>query len=205
MPEAGGVHASAEHIPPQAASPPSDNMGVNNATPLAGKGYGLQEVRRCGTPEEYFYRLALDTLQVTLKGVWRNRDGAVSLLEKRRAAEAHKAVGFGKAFVEAPDGRRLTVFPHGGRPSYQVLMRDGDGLEVRALPHGKMPSFIIRYGARDCVENTIAELEQWGVEFAASLGFEVEKTQLSEAHIRCDTPVPFVEADQEANAGAEYP
>lgn len=170
-------------------------MGVNSATSRGGPGFGLHGVECLGEPEDYFYRLALDTLQIALKGHWLSHEGARHLVELRRQAELFKHIGIGKAAYKGPGERELTVFPHGGRPSYQVLLRDGDGLEIRALPSGDMPTFIFRFGARWCLENSIIELGAWACDFARAAGFEPEKVQLSQADIRCDTPTPFVEAD----------
>ncbi len=192
---------------PLAASPPIDNMGGVNATVCGTtsggpKGFAVEAVRR-GDSADYFYRLALDTLQVSVKGSWANTDAGLILLDKRRRAEAFQAVGFGQEKYAAPDGRELIVHPHGGRPAYQVLMRDGDGLEVRALPSGpSMPGFILRFGARWCVENSVSELGAWVDSFVRSAGFLPAKVMLSEVHVRCDTPVPFTEADLKGMRGA---
>jgi hypothetical protein len=170
-------------------------MGVNNDTPVSGAAYGIRPAGPLRTPEEYFYRLGLDTLQVSAQGTWFDPDGGSNLLRLRKDAEAKKAAGFGKATIDAPDGRELVVLPHGGRPSYQVLMRDGDGLEIRALPGSKMPPFIFRFGARWCVENDVDTLGAWMACLMRSVGFEPEAIKLSEVHIRCDAPVAFTEQD----------
>ena len=199
----GELHGSPDgKLPAQPVSPVFGNTQGINDTRRGVTGYLVEEVAARGGPEDYFYRIALDTLQVSVKGEWRNRDGAVALLEKRRAAEFIQQVGLGASTYGTPDGRKLTVYPHGARPSYNVLLRDGDGLEIRAIPKGKLPAFVFRFGARWCVENPLVDLGQWAVEFAQAAGFEPQKVQLSEAHIRCDCPTPFTESDLKLMRGA---
>jgi hypothetical protein len=175
--------------------PPYDNMGVNSATSGGYTALTVPAKAALLGPEDYFYRLALDTLQVSVRGHWRREAAAAALLAKRRDAERYRLIGSDKVLVEAPGGRMLEVLPHGGRPSYQLLMRDADSLEVRALPSGKMPSFIFRFGARWCNEHSRSELAEWLLDFTGDLDFKAEKIQLSEVHIRCDSPIPFVQGD----------
>ncbi len=176
-------------------------MGVYNATTSGQSGFAVSDVRQLGKPEDYFGCLALDTLQFSIKGRWAREDGALELLRKRKESEFANEQGFGSATFIAPDGHPLKVYPHGGRPTYQVVLRDGDGLEIRALPKGTMPTFIFRFGARWCVENTTLEMGTWATELVGALGFETEKAQLSEAHIRCDVPTPFEQGDTERMRG----
>jgi len=182
-------------------------MGVDNATACGipatmrgPSGYAVSTLRR-GRPEDYFHRLALDTLQVTVKGHFRNLEDARALLAKRKQAECSAMLGPTPVLHTAHDGHRLHVLPHGGRPAYQLLMRDGDGMEIRAFPTSNMPAFIVRFGARWCVERSVVELGEWVAAFVRSVGFEPHTVALSEVHIRCDVPDVFTEADVKGMRG----
>ncbi len=51
-------------------------------------------------------------------------------------------------------------------------------------------------------EHSISSLSEWTKEFVRAVGLEPQKLQLSEAHVRCDTPTPFTESDLKLMRGA---
>lgn len=217
-PDRKRLSASQEYSlqPDSMALPPSDFMGVNNATVVASRealsnvapptGTRADDAPSCAlsgldkplkTPDDYFYRLGVDTLQFSISGQWRTSEKASRLRSLREQAKLNELIGIGVAKFDAPDGTELQVFKHGARPCYDVLMRDANGLEIRALPSGShtTPSFVFRFGARWCVENTIVELGEWALHFVREHGFLPERVTPSELHIRCDTPTKFLQRD----------
>ena len=184
------MSAKADASPP---NPHDDNMGVDSATM---SGYLPSEVHRGGEPRDYFYRLALDTVQVSVQGAWANSESAARLMGLRREAEKSKGYGLGGKPITAPDGTRLVVYPHGGNASYHMLIRGPGGLEIRALPTLDLPTFMIRFGARWCVEHSVERLENWIRNLTSFLEFEPKEVSLSEVHIRCDVPTPFSNIDR---------
>lgn len=190
--------------------PPSDNMGGNSATEHPRKGPGKQrdsaDSNTIGfepatlAPSDYFYRLAPDTVQFSVTAIADNADRIFEVFNERRAAEQWKALVGNKiaSRFTCHDGREVQVKPHGGRPAYHVLMVDADGLNIRAFPQDNataMPTFIVRFGARWCVEHGYQSLIQWTRDFAAWCGCEAKEVKLSELHLRCDVPTPFVDYD----------
>lgn len=168
--------------------PRAGNTGVDSATV---SGYLPVEVKRAGQPSDYYYRLALDTLQVSIKGEWKGRSMVKRLLEHRRDAESRQALGFKGKHIKDHNGRSLVVYPMGARPSYQVLMRGPGGLEVRLIAKTDMPPVMIRFGARWCIQLTLDQIREWVINFAEHVGLEVSEVNLSEVHVRCDVPTPF--------------
>jgi len=201
---------------PTVPIPPSDNMGVNSASGHPRKGPAEQGVSAGEksnrpstpsekgsdelTPEEYYYRIAADTLQFSVTAIAADQARIFEVFDQRRTAEQWKALA-GNTFITrfaCHDGRELHVKPHGGKPAYHLLMVDADGLNIRAFPQDHasgMPAFIVRFGARWCVEHSYQSLVQWTREFAAWCGCTATAVKLSELHLRCDVPTPFVQRD----------
>jgi hypothetical protein len=177
-------------LPGRVSSPQRDNMGGDNATGASPTGYRFNNVRIVGKPSDYFHRLALDTLQVSVRGEWTSYDCSERCVRFRQDAERQDA----PLPIEVEfDGVRLEAYPHGARPGYQVLLRGPDGLEIRACPSiPNMPSLLFRLGARFCVERGASGLDTWVRGFLRELGFDPSQISLSEAHIRCDVPEPFL-------------
>jgi hypothetical protein len=200
------VHADSSGPEWFANLPPHDNMGVDSDKgEIRDKVTGgpsrvvVSPVRF--TPGEYFHKLGLDTLQVSVTGKWVDSAGGNTLLLLRQEAEYKSAFGTSEVGLLTHENKELKVFPHGGRPSYQVLLRDGDGLQVKALPSADMPAFVIRFGARWCVENSVQASAAWVDGFVRHLGFRPDRVQLSEVHIRCDVPEAFEKNDLDRMRG----
>jgi hypothetical protein len=169
-------------------------MGVDESEPPTGFVY--RDVQIVGTPGDYFEHIALDTFQVSVRGGWLVEDGSTILLDLKEAAELAKA-DKGTHVIQGPNGVDLVVYPHGARPTYRVLLRSPDGIEIRALPEkAGMPTFLIRFGARECVEWTLQAIGLWIHDLLEGWGFAIESIHLSEVHLRRDDPEPFTETDQ---------
>lgn len=200
-------------VPLPVPIPPSDNMGVNSATGHPRKGTAEQGVsagentdrvsnRTAAllTPEEYYYRIGADTVQFSVSAIAADQARLFEVFDQRRVAEHWKALA-GNTFTTrftCHDGREVQVKPHGGKPAYHLLLVDADGLNVRAFPQDNatsMPTFIVRFGARWCVEHGYSSLVQWTRDFAAWCGCQATAVKLSELHLRCDVPTPFVQHD----------
>lgn len=178
--------------------PPYDNMGVNSDRTYAGKSEEIQGFTGEENPKRYFHRLALDTLQVAVEAEIAEPERFAGLMDARRRAEGGKVLG---AMVreECHDGTKVEVKPHGGRPCYEVLAIGPDGLNIKCVPSenapGSMPAFIIRFGARWCLEKSYGQLVLWASQFVEHWGCSVQEMKLSEVHIRCDVDTAFVDRD----------
>ena len=177
------------------SSPQPDNMRGNTASDPNFVGWKFRDAEIIGTASDYFHKLALDTLQLSVYGHWDSEIDFINFLSLREQAIDDKEQRKLPSIIPAPDGSMLTVLPHGGHGGYKVLIRGGDPLEIRACAATKMPPFIFRFGARWCVERSREEIGAWTIAFLKFWGYEVTEIRLSEVHIRCDTPSPFVKRD----------
>lgn len=178
-------------------SPHHDNMGGDTAkSPGTVTGYRFYDVEPAGAPDDYYYDLVIDAAQVATLGEWESREAAAEMYNWRTLAEQAKKLGLPLPRFVCADGVELDVYPHGGKAGYHVLMKAFEQPEVRVVPHMVgLPTFLIRFGAKWCLERSLEEIELWIRKTCSTVGFRVEKVVLSEVHIRCDVPTPFGEAD----------
>ncbi len=191
---AGSHRRSRDPFLTSPADPGRGNTGVDSAKKDSFTGFSFSNASALGKPSEYFHRLALDALAVSVRGEWADPEASERFFDLRSAAEEAALTDEG-VFFEAPDGTELRVFPHAGRGGYRVLLRGADSPEIKGSPNKSRPPLLIRFGARWCVENSVADLERWVLDFLALIRFEPLALDLSEVHVRCDVPHPFVHAD----------
>ncbi|GMQ81745.1 MAG: hypothetical protein BMS9Abin05_1180 [Rhodothermia bacterium] len=170
-------------------NPHHDNMGVNSDN-LAVSGHKFTgSVERLGYPDDYFYKIGLDTALFYPAGGWMGADRPAFLLDLRAASERLYELERRRAVFLSHEGLELEVYPHGARPGYQILIRDGDGFELRALPKKKgMPDVFLKFGARWCNERTRDELEAFSYGILSHIGYDVEDIMVSQLHLRVDVP-----------------
>lgn len=184
------------------ANPQCDNMGVINDN-LALSGYRFQEDNeQIGYPADYFHKIGIDTLQLSIDCDPIHKDALPNLLALRTLSEKMQVSGGRNVRLYSHLGEEFDVFPHGAKPAYQILMRSGDEEHVRAFSTIKnMPDFIIRFGARRCNELNREQIKMWTIAFLEHLGFRVKQIKLSELHLRVDIPYSFSRRDFEGVSG----